>query len=164
MDMSFTFRDVLLEQDLSGLTDVMESTGLFYDFEIEVALEVLQSFRDHGESSGYNCIVALENGVCAGYVVYGPAPCTLSGWDIHWMAVRKELQGKGLGSELIHRAEKRIALQGGTSVWIETSGRPAYLPTRKFYEKHQYQKLAELPGFYAPGDSKVIYGKTISFS
>ncbi|MFA5443850.1 MAG: GNAT family N-acetyltransferase [Bacteroidales bacterium] len=161
--MSFTFREVLLEQDLSELTAIMESTGLFYGFEIEVALEVLQSFLDHGETSGYYCIVALENEVCAGYAVYGPTPCTLSGWDIYWMAVRKELQGKGLGSGLIKRAEQNIALQGGTAVWIETSGRSAYLPTRKFYEKHQYQKMAELPGFYAPGDSKVIYGKTISF-
>lgn len=162
--MSFTFRNLLLEQDLSELTAVMKSTDLFYDFEIEVALEVLQSFLDRGESSGYYCIVALNNGVCVGYAVYGPTPCTVSGWDIYWMAVKKELQGKGLGSELIKQAEQKIALQGGTTVWIETSGRPAYLPTRTFYEKHHYQKLAELPGFYAPGDSKVIYGKTISFS
>lgn len=162
--MSFTFRDVLREQDLRELTAVMESTGLFYDYEIDVALEVLQFFLDRGASSGYYCIVALEKGVCAGYVVYGPTPCTLSGWDIYWMAVGKELQGIGLGSELIKRTEQNIALNGGTAVWIETSGRPDYLPTRKFYEKHQYIKMAELPGFYAPGDSKVIYGKTISSS
>ena len=162
--MPFTFRDVLFEQDLREITAVMESTGLFYNFEIKVAQEVLQSFLDQGETSGYNCIIAVENGICAGYTVYGPTPCTLSGWDIYWMAVRKDLQGKGLGSRLIKKAEQKIALQGGSSVWIETSGRPAYLPTRKFYEKHEYKKMAELPGFYAPGDSKVIYGKTISFS
>lgn len=160
--MPYTFRNHLLEKDLKELTVVMQSTGLFYDFEIEVALEVLQSILDRGEASGYYCIIATKNGVCVGYAVYGPTPCTLSGWDIYWMAVQKELQGKGLGSDLIKRTEQEIALQGGTAVWIETSGRPAYLPTRKFYEKHQYLKLAEIPGFYAPGDSKVIYGKTIS--
>ncbi len=162
--MSFTFRDVLFKQDLRSLTAVMESTGLFYNFEIEVALEVLQSYLDQGEASGYYCIIAMENGVCAGYAVYGPTPCTRSGWDIYWMAVRKDLQGQGLGSGLITRMEQAILIRNGKQIWIETSGRPDYLPTRKFYEKHKYLKMAELPGFYAPGDSKVIYGKTIPFS
>jgi len=162
--MIFTFRDRIFQNDLAALTGVMQSTGLFYDFEIEVALEVLRSCLERGEASGYYCIVAQQNENCAGYAVFGPTPCTRSGWDIYWMAVRKDLQGQGLGSGLMNRMEQTILIQGGKQIWIETSGRPDYLPTRKFYEKHKYLKMAELPGFYAPGDSKVIYGKTISFS
>ncbi len=104
--MPYTFRNHLLEKDLKELTVVMQSTGLFYDFEIEVALEVLQSILDRGEASGYYCIIATKNGVCAGYAVYGHT-CTLSGWDIYWMAVQKELQGKGLGSDLIKELNRK---------------------------------------------------------
>ena len=54
--MPYTFRNHLLEKDLKELTVVMQSTGLFYDFEIDVALEVLQSLLDRGEASGYYCV------------------------------------------------------------------------------------------------------------
>ncbi|HHV02836.1 MAG: GNAT family N-acetyltransferase [Bacteroidales bacterium] len=161
--MSFTFRNILHAKDLQVLEKLMKTTGLFYDFEIAVALEVLGSFLERGEASGYHCIVAQQDRQCAGYAVFGPTPCTRSGWDIYWMAVRKDLQGMGLGSQLITIIEKEIVLQGGSHIWIETSGRQDYLPTRKFYEKHRYRIMAQLPDFYAPGDSKVIYGKQISF-
>jgi GNAT superfamily N-acetyltransferase len=161
--MSVVFRDYLKAGDLDSLAGVMRSTGLFYDFETDVALEVLGSCLDQGEASGYYCLVAEKDNICAGYAVYGPTPCTLSSWDIYWMAVSKNLQGIGLGSDLMTRVQQNIILLGGTLIWIETSGRAAYLPTRKFYEKHHYLRMAELPDFYAPGDGKVIYGKKVCF-
>ena len=39
---------------------------------------------------------------------------------------------------------------------VGKKGIPSY---RKFYEKHHYRIMANLPDFYAPNDSKVIYGK-----
>ncbi len=159
--MAFTFRNALRAGDLEELTFIMESTGLFYDYEIQVALEVLGAFLERGKASGYCCLVAEHDNHCVGYAVYGPTPCTRSGWDIYWMAVSKDLQGKGLGSEMMSWVEKNIALQGGTQIWIETSGRQDYVPTRGFYKKHDYVMMAELADFYAPGDSKVIYGKKL---
>lgn len=157
--MALTYRNTLRKGDLQELTTVMESTGLFYDFEIRVALEVLEASLELGEASGYCCLVAEQDNQCVGYAVFGPTPCTRSGWDIYWMAVSKGLQGKGLGSEMMTRVEKIIVLQGGTQIWIETSGRKDYVPTRGFYKKHGYVIMAELPDFYAPGDNKVIYSK-----
>ncbi|HOG25433.1 MAG TPA: GNAT family N-acetyltransferase [Bacteroidales bacterium] len=159
--MVFTFRNTLQTGDLQELAAVMESTGLFYDFEILVALEVLEASMEHGQASGYYCLVVEQDNHCVGYAVFGPTPCTRSGWDIYWMAVSKDLQGKGLGSEMMSWVEKNIALQGGTQIWIETSGRKDYEPTRGFYNKHGYEIMAELPEFYAPGDSKVIYRKKV---
>ena len=156
-----TYRNTLHAGDLQELAVVMESTGLFYDFEILVALEVLEAFIERGEASGYYCLVAEQDNHCVGYAMFGPTPCTRSGWDIYWMAVSKDLQGKGLGSEMMSRVEKTITTQGGTQIWIETSGRKDYVPTRDFYNKHGYVIMAELPDFYAPGDSKVIYGKKV---
>ena len=43
----------------------------------------------------------------------------------------------------------------GKIIWIETSSRAIYLPTRKFYEKKGYAVQAELTDFYAPGDNIV---------
>ena len=57
--------------------------------------------------------------------------------------------------------EKLIQNSGGHRVYVETSGRPDYLPTRNFYERCKYTKAAELPEFYGEGDSKVIYVKVL---
>ncbi|MFY9116691.1 MAG: GNAT family N-acetyltransferase [Bacteroidales bacterium] len=160
--MNSTFRHTLLPADRGPLAAVMQSTGLFYDFEIAVALEVLDTLLEQGEQSGYSIVIAQQDTLPVAFSVYGPTPCTVSGWDIYWMAVKDNLRGKGLGSLLMEIIEKNIVKQGGTNIWIETSGREAYLPTRRFYEKHRYRAMAELSDFYAPGDSKVIYGKDIS--
>lgn len=56
--------------------------------------------------------------------------------------------------------EELIFAQDEARIYVETSGREHYLPTRKFYDRCGYQQIAELPEFYGPQDSKIIYLKT----
>ena len=44
---------------------------------------------------------------------------------------------------------------------IETGGRSIFESTRRFYERMGYGELARAKDFYAAGDDKVIYGKTM---
>jgi len=155
----FTFRNIVQPEDRTVYRKIMESTGLFYDFEMEVALEIMDLFLKDGEKTGYYFIMAELEGKTTGIINYGPTPCTRASWDIYWMAVQKDLQGKGLGSMLLEMAENHIASEQGENIWIETSGRSDYLPTRMFYLKNRYEKMCELPDFYAREDSKCIYGK-----
>jgi hypothetical protein len=46
-------------------------------------------------------------------------------------------------------------------VYIETSNRPQYEPTRGFYLRCGYRIDAVLEDFYAAGDAKVIYVKAL---
>ena len=46
-------------------------------------------------------------------------------------------------------------------MYVETSSRPLYRPTRRFYQARGYAPQAVLPEFYAPGDDKMIYVKTL---
>jgi hypothetical protein len=46
-------------------------------------------------------------------------------------------------------------------VYVETSGRAQYEPTRDFYMHCGYEVEAVLADFYAPGDDKVILSRTI---
>ncbi len=47
-------------------------------------------------------------------------------------------------------------------VYVETSTRPQYAPTRSFYLACGYHLVAELPDFYAPRDGKAIFLKILS--
>ena len=55
-----------------------------------------------------------------------------------------------------------MAEQGRFRVYVETSTRPQYAPTRAFYLACGYQLAAELPDFYAPGDGKAIFLKLLT--
>ena len=71
------------------------------------------------------------------------------------------LRGNGLGTQLLEQTEEAIASYGGTRVYIETSARALYAPTRAFYLARGYSQIAELEDFYAPGDAKAMYLKIL---
>jgi ribosomal protein S18 acetylase RimI-like enzyme len=47
-------------------------------------------------------------------------------------------------------------------IYVETSCSERYAPTRGFYQRLGFAEQARLPDFYAPGDGKVIYVKTLT--
>jgi ribosomal protein S18 acetylase RimI-like enzyme len=157
--MKLNYRSHLLKTDNEAFFEILKSTGVFYDFEIDVALEIVNTFLSDGENSGYYFYVAEQDGKVMGYVNFGSTPCTKASWDIYWIAVNKEFQNHGLGSILLKMAENKIAELGGENIWIETSSRPDYKPTRKFYIKMGYERTCELQNFYAKGDNKIIFVK-----
>jgi D-alanine-D-alanine ligase len=157
----FSLRYEVVSTDESEVRTIVDSTGFFHDYEVDIAVELVQERLRRGDASGYFFAFAEQNGVPVGYSCYGPIACTADSYDVFWIAVRKSHQRHGLGRWLMELTEQLIAEAGGRRIYVETSGRPDYLPTRSFYERCQYQKAAELPDFYAEGDSKVIYVKVL---
>jgi hypothetical protein len=54
-----------------------------------------------------------------------------------------------------------MAQRGARRIYADTSSRPQYEPTRRFYEACGYRREAFLADFYAPGDGKIIFGKEL---
>ena len=50
---------------------------------------------------------------------------------------------------------------GGRRVYVDTSSRDQYEPTRAFYRACGYAEVARLDHFYADGDGKVIFVKAL---
>jgi len=148
--------------DRTALEKILSSSGYFYDFEIEVALSLADETTDKSqESSGYYWVRLLENGEVTGFACFGPNPSSLHSWDLYWIAIQEEHRKKHYGTLILKSAEERIGSLGGKIVWIETSGRTLYEPTRHFYLKNGYELEATLREFYGPGDDKLIYRKVL---
>jgi ribosomal protein S18 acetylase RimI-like enzyme len=143
--------------DLERVREIVASSGFFSEAEIGVAVELVEERLKKGVESGYHFVFAEQDRKVAGYSCFGPIPCTAESYDIYWIAVQEELRGSGLGVEVLKRVEGKIREMGGKRIYVETSSREQYRPTRSFYSRCGYRKEATLENFYAHGDHKVIY-------
>ncbi len=151
-----------MREDADVVRDIVASTGLFRPDEIGIAVELVEERLRVGPASGYHFIFAEREGRVLGYSCYGPVPLTLQSYDLYWIAVRKDLQGTGIGRMLLERSEAAVIELGGRRVYIETSSKAMYRNTRRFYDRNGYRAEATLKEFYSPGDHKVIYVKALS--
>ncbi len=161
MGAGLIFRDDVIPSDRADVQRIIRSTGLFYDFEIDVAVELVDERLAKGTASGYHFLFAEDAGRVVGYACYGPIACTSGSYDLFWIAVQKDLQGRGVGRLLLEATERRIREAEGRRVYIETSSREIYRPTQGFYTSCGYALEARLAEFYGPEDDKLVYVKVL---
>lgn len=154
-------RTDLKPSDLGAVRLLVAQTGRFSDAEVAIAAELVDEHLKRGTNSGYWFTVAEAGDAFIGYACYGPIPCTTASFDLYWIAVCPSCQNTGVGRRLLNDVERQVAESGGTRIYVDTSGRDAYAPTRAFYERLGYERAAVLKDFYAPGDDKVIFAKRI---
>ncbi len=158
-DMSW--RDSVAEADAPRIRDLVAGTDMFTPDEVEISVELVNERVMKGAASGYEFILAEDNGRLVGYACYGRTPATASSVDLYWIVVAADAQGHGIGRALLAKTETAARAAGGHRLYVDTSSRAAYEPTRKFYRRTGFQKIAELKDFYRPGDGKIIFMKEI---
>ncbi len=148
-------------QDPQRVRRLAESTGFFNRAEVGVAEELVLERISKGTASGYYFVFVDLYGRLAGYTCYGPIPMTASSFDLYWIVVSPDSQGKGIGRLLMLETERLIRQAGGSRIYVETSSRDQYAGTRAFYQRMGFQMAHLLEDFYAPGDGKVIFSKML---
>ncbi|MBI4672935.1 MAG: GNAT family N-acetyltransferase [Chloroflexi bacterium] len=145
------------------LVALTEATGFFNAAEVQTVREMLEAFFENPASEEYLWIVYRDAPAAPprGYACYGPASLAEGTYDLYWMAVDKRAQNKKIGSALLQFMEADLARRGARQIYIETSDKPQYAPTRAFYERRGYACVAHFHDYYAVGDGKVIYFKAV---
>jgi len=149
-------------EDTPRLLTIAQSTGVFKPLEIEALQEVLDDYHAENRELGHRSVTSEQNGEVLGFAYYAPAAMTDRTWYLYWIAVTKQTQARGLGSELLRHAEEDIHREGGRLLLIETSSLPHYELTRRFYLKHGYEQAAVLRDFYTDGDDMVVFRKRLA--
>lgn len=152
----------LVPRDRPALAALLTSVERFSPAEKAVALEVLDAFFKHPGTDYHGQGAFTPRGTLLGYACYGPTPCTAGTWDLYWIAVGGEARGRGVGTLLMEEMHRRLVAQHARLVLIETASRPDYAPTRAFYQGHGYRIVARVPDFYAPGDDRLIFARTLT--
>ncbi|MCI0332587.1 MAG: GNAT family N-acetyltransferase [Planctomycetes bacterium] len=156
-----TLRDEVFVSDREVVRSIVERTGFFRPDEVGIAVELVDERLSRGATSGYHFVFVEVGNAVAGYACYGPIACTSASYDLYWIAVDPRFQRQGIGRLLNEAVESRVAAGGGERIYVDTSGRPQYAPTRAFYEHGGFRCEARLADFYAAGDDRMIYVKAV---
>lgn len=109
-----------------------------------------------------------ENKALYGLIMCQNDPYAHSTYNIKWLVTKKDQQGKGYGTHLMHKAIKKIREVGGKHVYLETSAEKHNKHAQKFYEDLGFKKVGILPDYYDPPikfprklEDGIIYHKAI---
>ena len=156
-----TFRNWVRHFDVEAVKGIVLSTGFFSAAEVHIAYSFVAERLTKGFESDYHFLFAEIDGQVIGYILYVPVPCSEISWEIYWVVVQKDYQHQGLGKELIRKVEKAIESFSGKRIYIETSSRELYKPTRNFYRSCGYEVDVVQSDFYNIGDSRIFYLKDL---
>ncbi len=139
-----------------AVISLLKKTAVFREDELEVAIEVIDAYLT--QTDDYQIFAAIdEQATVLGYICFGKTPLCFTTFDIYWIAVHPHYHKQGVGTRLFEYAIAEIATQQGSLVVIETSSKPDYKPTQRFYEHLGCHLEAQIRDFYAPNDHKLIY-------
>lgn len=81
--------------------------------------------------------------------------------DADYLAVHKDYRKQGLATRLLAEMEKWVQKKGGRFIHILSCDIDSYKAARTLWEKHGYEKVAEIPDYYVEGEGRVDYFKKI---
>jgi ribosomal protein S18 acetylase RimI-like enzyme len=147
--------------DTNPLVELAAGTDYFKPMEIAALREVFEDYFDMEQANGHLAYAEMEGAQALGFVYFAPVPMTEGTWSLYWIAVAKDLQNRGLGTNLLHFVEAEVRKRNGRLLLIDTSSIDKYESTRAFYSKRGYTVASHIPDYYAEGDGLVVYGKRL---
>jgi ribosomal protein S18 acetylase RimI-like enzyme len=171
----------LRSEDRDSIIELVRATKHFSEPEVAIARELIDICVEQPDQQDYHAYVAeasaatsahsgaqsgrneanvTENRI-AGFLLLGPTPATEGTYDMYWIAVHPDFQGRGIAQELDEYATEFVRKRNGYWLIAETSGQPGYERTRGFYTKQGYQSIARIPDYYKPGDDLIVFGKRL---
>ena len=147
--------------DRDRLGEILSGTGRFTERELGWAMELVDEATVKG-STEYEAHVAEAGSGVEGFALFGPTPRAEGVFDLYWLAVDRTRQGRGVGRALLEFVENELRRRGARMLLIETSSKPSYAPTIRFYEAAGYREISRIKDFYRIEDDKLVFSKTLT--
>lgn len=149
--------DVAAPADLPALAGLMGASPLLrrYGATPDAALEALR----RGVEAGDLLLIAREpDGRPAGLAWIVRSRILTGAAYLRLLLVAEGRENRGLGAALLAAAEARSRAWANHLVLLATSDNEG---ARRFYSRHGYRHVGELPGFAAPGLDETLYWKAL---
>jgi ribosomal protein S18 acetylase RimI-like enzyme len=145
------------QHDLSALQLVLDGTALFPG---DLLPAMISGFLTGAESSQI-WLTCDVDGTATGFCYAIPEMAAEGTWNMLAIAVLPALQGGGHGRALMAHLEETLRSRGQRILIVDTSGTDAFSRTREFYRKNGYTEEARIREFWATGDDKITFWKSL---
>lgn len=160
--MKLSYRNYITPNDYESVYELLEKSGFFYESEINNCLQMMEETIEYdNEKSDYHWLIVEGDNNVVGFACFGKNAMTQDSWEVFWLAAAKKHKDKGIGTLILKEVERIAMGSKANRIWIQTSGKDKFIPTVKFLESKEYEKVASLPDFYAKGDPKIIFNKVL---
>ena len=147
------------QSDKNVLKEMLNNIPTFTGDEVSVAMELINIAVTITKQTDYNIFVYEEKNNILGYHCTGKRSLTDAVYDLYWIVVDINYQGKGIGKKLLQHALNFVNEQKGRWLLIETSSMDNYQKTRNFYTQNNFEEISKIQDFYKVNDDLIIYGK-----
>lgn len=144
--------------DLPALIEVINSSELFPG---EPLVEMTNDFLTNSNSSEMWYTYEL-NGIPSAIMFCAPEKLTEGTYNLYLIAVCKNEQGSGIGTQMMNFMEKALQSKQVRILLVETSSLPEFELTRKFYDNLGFTREAVIREFYQKGEDKIVFWKKIN--
>lgn len=150
--------------DAEPIKALAVAAGMFTVDEVGFFDEILAGSFD-GSLEGHLWLIAEDSaGSLAAAAYFAPEPFADRVWNLYFLAVDPTTQGSGVGAALIADIEAQLRAMGEADarvLIVETSSTDQYADTRSFYARRGFDEEARIRDFYGPGDTKVVFWKSL---
>ncbi len=147
----------VVKSDINALKEVLDSIDLFPS---EMLEDMISDYFTNADSEDI-WFTAIENEKPISIAYCAPEKLTQGTFNLYAIGVRSDIQGKGIGRQMMTYIEHHLKQNQQRILIVETSGTQDFQLTRKFYENLNYTKEAVIRDFWDEGDDKVIYWKKL---
>jgi ribosomal protein S18 acetylase RimI-like enzyme len=147
-------------EDKEGIMALAQATGLFQPEDSDI---LRSRFTDSlkGTLGENHTWITLNTPSIEGVAYYAPEIMTEGSWNLYFIGVHPNAQGKGYGKTLLNHVEQALIKNQQRLLLIETSGLESFEATRKFYSQNGYELEARIRDFYEHGNDKIIFRKAL---
>lgn len=147
--------------DEGAVLAVAAGSDLFSDDELQELRGVLSDFLS-GSAGRDVWAVAILDSDPVGVAYYAPERMAAGTWNLYFIGVHAQRRSEGVGRALVRHVEDDLASRGARVLLVETSSLEAFARTREFYRQAGYDREACIRDFYAAGDDKVVFWKSLA--
>ncbi len=146
--------------DKTALMALAEAIALFEANELDEMSGMLSEYFDGNLGNEHFWIADDDNGIQAA-AYYAPEMLAGGTWNLYFIGVQPNCQGKGRGTLLLRYVEQHLKERGERLLLVETSGLDSFEQTRTFYRKNGYEQEARIRDYYKAGEDKIIFRKAL---
>ncbi|MGL4611811.1 MAG: GNAT family N-acetyltransferase [Trueperaceae bacterium] len=144
--------------DVPAVLAIVGSSG---QFDADALEHVEQTLEGHFATGSEALWLTADDGEIVGVAYCAPEPMTNGTWNLLMLWTRQDRHERGHGSALVKHVEDTLRESNIHLLIVENSSLDDFAPARRFYDRCGFQQEAQVRNFFAAGDDKLIYTKSL---